>query len=207
MSLSNAISSISHVIQCHLAVDVYVALLVILVSLSGAGASETSLRHLFQESAACVDPSERASCGNNDETELEICHCSNDGDFQTLCVTESGATGHMKNHGNDHCGPCTSEFSPIAFDFYEQVFGEPSLDENGDPAFPLFDVQGWTSPSQTEAHTAQTLDGQSVIVQVIESVVEWNDILDDIVKSEDLTPSDLNDLTGDGYEATPQSTS
>jgi hypothetical protein len=80
--------------------------------------------------------------------------------------------------------------------------GNLSLDENGDPPFPLFDIQDLTSPSQTR-NTAQTLDGQSIIVQVMEIAIEWNDVLDGIIEFEDLTPiSDLNDLTGDGYEAT-----
>eukprot|EP00978_Attheya_sp_CCMP212_P020042 scaffold56961_cov58-Attheya_sp.AAC.5 len=182
----------------------YSALLVILVTFSGTVASGTSLRRLVQEPACTGLGEERVPCGNNSfDHKLEVCHYSNnDGASQTLCIAENGATGHMKSHHNDYCGPCTSAFPPLAFDFYQQVFEEPSLDENGEPAFPLFDIQGWTSPSQTGAYMAQTLDGQSISVQVIEIVTEWNDILDAIIESEDLKPKDLKDLTGGGYEAT-----
>jgi hypothetical protein len=183
----------------------YCVLLVILMTLSGAVAFDTttSPRHLIEEPACTGPGEERVPCGNGDDHKLEVCHYSNNGAFQTLCVAENGAaSGHMRSHDNDYCGPCTSDFPPLAFDFYQQVFGEPSLDENGEPVFPLFDVQSWTSPSQTGAYTAQTLDGQTIVVQVIEIVTEWNDILDAIIEFEDLTPSDLKDLTGGGYEAT-----
>eukprot|EP00978_Attheya_sp_CCMP212_P027641 scaffold93070_cov34-Attheya_sp.AAC.1 len=181
---------------------------VILMTFSGivASASENSLRHLVHETACTGLGEERVPCGNNIfDHKLEVCHDSNnDGSFQTLCIAENEASSLMKSHHNDYCGPCTSDFPPLAFDFYQQVFEEPSLDANGEPAFPLFDIQGWTStsPSQTGAYTAQTLDGQTISVQVVEIVTEWDDILDAIIELEDLKPSELKDLTGGGYEAT-----
>jgi hypothetical protein len=136
--------------------------------IDGVFASDTSRRRLQEPACTGVDE-DSVPCGNNDEAKLEVCHYSNN---ETLCVAENDAIGHISNtdgHEYDYCGPCI-DIPIFAFDFYQQVFGEPSLDENGEPVFPLFEIQGWTSTPQTGAYMVQTLDGQSKIVQAIEIV-------------------------------------
>lgn len=45
----------------------------------------------------------------NDARKVAICHYDNGiRQYKELCVAASGARGHIQNHPEDYCGPCTS---------------------------------------------------------------------------------------------------